>query len=234
MSIVDRAFDKGAGFRLADVPVGKAVLFLIFMGVPGKFIPWIIRWILAKTLNTTAPDYFKKVDIWTQIAGALAGFGAAWGVKKGLTGFLGETGAELVSAATLAGSLDAGFNRVGQYNKDFSDMISHGLREKLLDAIGAIRGTALTGPGQVGTAAGMKTALAGFPEAGSSGWREQQRFLAGSQKQLAGRVTPTSVRTAGPKTGTSGPGKATKVASPDKAIDYVQQTEEVLAAKSRM
>lgn len=236
MSIVEKGIDKGVGIRPADVPLVKTLLLLGFMAVPGKFIPWMIRWGLAKAFSPTAPDYFKKVDIWTQVLGSLAGFGAAYGVKKTLRGFLGERGAELMAVGTLAGSLDAGFNRVGQYNTDLTDKISHGLREKLLDLIGKIRGTELTGPGQVGAAAGRKTSLAGFPEAGTSAWREQQRHLASPQKRLAGRVTPRTVRTTGPGklAGTSGLAKPLKTASPNKPIDMVQQTCEVLAAKSRM
>lgn len=235
MSIVSRGIDKAVAVRPADVPLVKTLLLLGFTAVPGKFIPWMIRWVLAKTFSPTAPDYFKKVDILTQVLGALAGFGAAYGVKKKLRGFLGETGAEAMAVGTLLGALDAGFNRVGKYNTDLSDVISHGLRDKLLDLVGKIRGTELTGPGQVAAAAGRKTALAGLPEAGTSAWREQQRFLASPQKRLAGRVTPRTVRPAGPgKTGTSGLATPLKTASPEKPIDMVQQTCEVLAAKSRM
>ena len=235
MSIVSRGIDKAVAVRPVDVPLVKTLLLLVFMGVPGKFIPWMIRWILAKVFDPTAPDYFKKVDILTQVLGSLAGFGTAYGVKKTLRGFLGERGAELMAVGTLAGSLDAGFNRVGKYERDLSDIVSHGLRDKLEDLIGKIRGTELTGPGQVAAAAGRRTALGGLPEAGTSAWREQQRHLASPQKLGAGRVTPTSVRTAGPgKLGTSGLARPLKAASPEKTIDYVQQTCEVLAAKSRM
>lgn len=204
--------------KIWDVPLGKAALLLLFMGVPGKFVPWLIRWILAKTLSPTAPNYFKKVDIYTQVLGFVTGLGGAAATKKWLRSFLGETGAEAMALGWITGSIDSGWNRVGTPEQDLSDVISHGARDKLLDIIGKIKGTALTGPGQVATAAGRKTKLAGFPEAGSSAWREQQKFLAGP-----GARKP--VRTAAPRPAAIG--------TPQRPIDPIQQIEDTLAEMSR-
>lgn len=205
--------------KVWDVPLGKAVLLLLFMGLPGKFIPYAIRWILAKTLSPTAPDYFKKVDIYTQVLGFVTALGGAAATKKWLRGFLGETGAEAMALGWITGSIDSGWNRVGVFERDLSDVIGHGARDKLLDIIGKIKGTALSGPAQVTTAAGRKTALAGFPEAGSSGWREQLPWLAGPKTQRP-------AQTASPR--------PAPVASPQEPADPIQRMEEILRAKSRM
>lgn len=204
--------------KIWDVSLGKAALLLLFMGVPGKFVPWLIRWILAKTLSPTAPDYFKKVDIYTQVLGFVTGLGGAVATKKWLRGLLGETGAEAMALGWITGSIDSGWNRVGALEQDLSDVIGHGARDKLLDIIGKIKGTALTGPGQVATATGRKTKLAGFPEAGTSAWREQQRHLASPEARK-------SVRTAAPR--------PAAVGAAQKPIDPIQHMEEVLAAMSR-
>lgn len=193
--------------RIGDVPIGKALLMLLLMGFPGKFTTKVVRYLLGLTGKLTGRTLYQ----WSNFIGPLVGFGEAYAFKKWLRGPLGETGAEALALATLAGAIDAGFERetIAQLDKDLSDIVADFPRDKFVEIINKIRGVAVSGPG---------TKLAGFPEAGSSAWREQQKFLASPEARKP-------VRTAAPR--------PAAVGAPQKPIDPIQQMEEILAAKSR-
>ena len=186
--------------RPADIPVGKALLLLLFMGLPGKFTTKVVSYLLGLTKLTG-----KQVVNWANVLGPLAGAGEAYVFKKYLRGLLGETGAEALALGTLAGAIDAGFEREIP-NKDLTDRMSNKVRDKLIDLISKFR---TAGPG--------RTKLGGYPEAGSSGWREQLPWLAspGTQKPA---------QTASPELA---------VGSPQEPVDPIQLIEETLRAKSR-
>jgi len=207
--------------KLWDVPIGKSLLLLLFMGIPGKFIARMVRHLMVGVLDATDPDYYKKVDMYSQLLTTGLGFGAALGVKKGLKGVLGETGSEAMALGTLTGALDAGFNRVGaNVNRDLSDLIGHETADKLDYIIYRIKGTpvATAGPGKA-----KALGLAGFPEAGSSAWREQQRWLASSE-------APKARETAGPRETIV----RREPVSSEAPVDPIQRMEEILVAKSKL
>ena len=206
--------------KVKEVPIGKSLLLLLFMGIPGKFIPKTIRYIVAHALAKDAgsPDYFKKVDTLTQILGTLGGFGAAFGFKnwRGLKNLLGETGAEALALGTLTGAIDAGFNRAEWYANDLTDWMSNGARNKILDIIAGIRKKPVEASLEVAKAAGqMKTELGALPEAASSAWRVP------AEEEYAGPSEAAEV---------SAP---TELGAPEE-IDPVERVEQHLAEMSKV
>ena len=129
--------------KIGEAPVGKMALLLLFMGVPGKFIPKMTEYLILRCLKgkVVGADYYKKVAMWKQIISLGAGLGAAIGFKKWrwLRERLGETGTEALALGTLAGTVDGGFSRLDtaeNFHKDFTDKISEGAKVKLLKLVG--------------------------------------------------------------------------------------------------
>jgi len=197
-------FDWVADQRPLNLPLGKTILLLVFMGIPGKLIVRLVNRIIRNVLSPTAPDYLKKVDLWTRIAGFLAGAGATWGFENWnwLRNKLGSTGVEALSVGTLAGTLDAMMQRsgMGYENRDFTNYVSEGLTDRLAAIVEKVRGTALVGP-----------RLGGLPEAQSSAWEtpRTEEFIQGPAEKPA------------------------ELGTPEKPADPVQRAEEILAEKSK-
>lgn len=123
--------------RIMDLPIGKTILWLLLMGVPGKFIVRMVRQAVAKAIPPATVGYLEKVDTWTQILGTLSGLGVATLFKKvgPIKRFLGETGAEALAVGTLAGTIDAGFGKPSKGQdvaEDLSDKISDKVRDLIL------------------------------------------------------------------------------------------------------
>ena len=215
MSMVSRALEKTSGLRPGEIPLGKALMLILFMALPGKLTTKTVRFLLGLTGKLTGRDLYRVANVVGPLVAALEAYG--FNKWRGLKSFLGPTGTEYLALGTIAGAIDAGFERetITEIDKDLSDVMSDAVRNKIVAVV-------------------RKFKPAGFPEAGTSGWREQQRWLASPQKLGAGRRTPTRTAGATRPTRTSGPRRPLKAASPEKPIDWVQQTCEVLAAKSRM
>jgi|GEM_PF-2764834 len=192
--------------RPADIPVGKALLLLLLMALPGKLTTKVVRFLLGLTGKLTGKTLYQ----WANVIGPLVGAGEAYAFKKWLKGPLGETGAEYLALGTLAGAIDAGFERgtIADLDKDLTDRIADPVRDKIVDFVRKFR---TAGPG--------RTKLGGLPEAGSSALREQLPWLASPEARK-------SVRTAAPGLGAVG--------TPQKPVDPIQFIEETLRAKSRM
>jgi len=158
--------------RVMDVPIGKVLLWLLLMGVPGKFIVRMVRQAVAKAIPPATVGYLEKVDTWTQILGTLSGFGVATLFKKvgPIKRFFGETGAEALAVGTLAGAIDAGFGKPSKGQnvaEDLSDKISDKVRDLILSITGK-RAVALK-PTEIPV---TKEELGGLPERASSAWKE--------------------------------------------------------------
>lgn len=191
--------------RPVDLPAGKALLLLLLMAVPGKLTTKLVRFLLGLTGKLTGKTLYR----WANVIGPLVGAGEAYAFKKWCKGFLGETGAEYLALGTLAGAIDAGFERetIAGLDKDLTDRIADPVRDKIVDLVSKLR---TAGPG--------RTRLGGMPEAGSSALREQLPFLASPQ-------TRKPVRTAAPR--------PTAVGTPRKPEDPIQFIEETLRAMSK-
>jgi len=203
---MERQFRWITDVRPADIPVGKALLLLLFMALPGKLTTKVVRFLLGLTGKLTGKALYR----WANVIGPLIGAGEAYAFKKWCKGFLGETGAEYLALGTLAGAIDAGFERetIADLDKDLTDRIADPVRDKIVDLVSKLR---TAGPG--------RTRLGGMPEAGSSALREQLPFLASPG-------TGRPARTAAPRPATVG--------NPQQPVDPIQLIEETLRAKSRM
>lgn len=202
---MERQFRWITDVRPAEIPVGKALLLLLSMALPGKLTTKLVRFLLGLTGKLTGRTLYR----WANVIGPLVGAGEAYAFKKWCRGFLGETGAEALALGTLAGAIDAGFERetIAELDKDLTDRIADPVRDKIVALVRKLR-------------------AGGLPEAGSSGWREQLPWLAGSK---AGRPA----RTAGPGLARTSSPRLAAVGSPQKPVDPIQLIEETLRAKSR-
>lgn len=215
MGIISGTLDKASGFRPGNVPVGKAILLLILMGFPGKFTTKVVRYLMGLTGKLEGQTLYK----WSNVVGPIVAYLEAYGFGKlkFMRNLLGDSGLEALKIGLLTGAIDAGWNRadIARLDRDLSDIIGDETRTLLVKAVRAISG------GTFGS----------IPEAGSSAWREQQRWLASPQRgpgttRSPVGTAPTARQFAGPST--------TGLGAPQVEADPVQVAEEVLAAKSRL
>lgn len=215
MSIVSGTLDKASGFRPGNVPVGKSILLLLLMGFPGKFTTKAVRYLMGLTGKIPTDALYK----WSNVVGPIVAYLEAYGFGKlkFMRNLLGDSGLEALKIGLLTGAIDAGWNRMGMatVDRDLSDIIGDETRTLLVKAVRAVSG------GKFGA----------MPEAGSSAWREQQRWLASPQAGPGTTASPvgtapTARQFAGPST--------TGLGAPQVEADPVQIAEEVLAAKSRL
>jgi len=172
----ERTFSSIADWRpFGDLPLGKALLYLGLTGIPGKLTTKIVRALIGK-ITKGAPIAGMDVYKFSNIVGPLVGILEAWG-WKGLRKSLGETLSEALAVGTIAGSLDAGFERGGisRMDKDLTDHMSDFVRGKIFKAagVGALPGITPISEIPLETAG---SGLGAFPEAASSAFTGEERY----------------------------------------------------------
>ena len=166
---VDNLLAKAANWRPKDLPIGKALVLLLFASIPGKLTTKLVRLFLGKVLGfgvTKTTVAGLNVYQWSNIVGPVVGLLEAWGYNsRFIRKALGDVGADALAVGTIYGSIDAGFERGGitKMDTDLTDIISNAIRDKVAVALPAALPTVTSG-----ASPSRKTALGSFPERSSA------------------------------------------------------------------
>jgi len=206
---LEKATRTVTDIRLKGVPVGKSALLALLMGMPGKFIPRLVRYALPPIIVKIKPGMevgqrIKQIDFWTRVLGLLGDYGLAYTFAnvRAIKNALGPTLTEALTIGTMAGGIDALGQSSSLADADISNRISRPVADKIREVIMVLRGIApspdMAGPKRYPGSA----QLGAFPEAATSAFGEKEEFIASPE------VT--------------------------KPVDPVQRAEEILAEKSKI